>query len=59
MMVDGPWVKGRTVARRMGMRSRLGVTLWLAAAVTVLLVALPSVASGKRRVGSTTEPASR
>jgi hypothetical protein len=40
-------------------RLRLGVALWVAGAVVVLLVALPSLASGKRRVPSTTEPASR
>jgi hypothetical protein len=35
------------------------MTLWLAGVAIVLLVALPSAASGKRRISSTTEPASR
>jgi hypothetical protein len=58
-MVDATSVKGRGAARRLGVRLRRAVALWLAGAVIVLLVALPSMASGKRRVASTTEPASR
>ena len=56
-MVGTERVKNRGRVSRFGNPGMSRMTLWLAGAVIVLLVALPSVASGKRRGGSTTEPA--
>ena len=58
-MVGTEGVKDRDRVWGFGRARMPRVALWFAGAVMVLLVAVPSVASGKRPVGSTTEPASR